>query len=68
MTLALQSPAKVHALIAVDNAPVDAALKTDFASYVQAMKEVLRAGVAKQTDADKILQKVEEVRASYILG
>jgi pimeloyl-ACP methyl ester carboxylesterase len=61
MTLALRQPQNYSALVPVDNAPVDAALKSDFAKYVKAMKEIdeLRPRVTKQSDADKILQKYE---------
>ncbi len=61
MTLALRQPSKYSALIPVDNAPVDAALKSDFGKYVQAMKEIedYRPRIQKQSEADKILQKAE---------
>jgi hypothetical protein len=61
MTLALRAPHKVHALVPVDNAPVDAALKSDFARYVQGMRQIEQAGVSKQSEAEEILKKVEEV-------
>lgn len=61
MTVALRSPQLVSALIPVDNAPIDAALKSDFGSYVRAMKEIEEAGVSKQSEADSILEKYEEV-------
>lgn len=62
MTLALRSPADYSALIPVDNAPVDAALKSDFHTYVQAMREIEehRPPVTKQSEADKILAKYEK--------
>jgi len=56
MTLALWQPHMVQNLIAVDNAPVDAALKSDFHSYVAGMREVARKGVTKQSEADEILK------------
>jgi len=62
MTLALRSPNNYSALIPVDNAPVDAALKSDFGKYVNAMREIETLGptkIAKQSDADKILAKYE---------
>jgi pimeloyl-ACP methyl ester carboxylesterase len=61
MTLALRKPSHYSALIPVDNAPVDAALKSDFGTYVKAMKEIddLRPRVKKQSDADAILAKYE---------
>lgn len=60
MTLALRSPRTISALIPVDNSPIDAALKSDFAKYVQGMREVEDAKVVKQSDADAILQKYED--------
>lgn len=60
MTLALQSPEHVSDLVAVDNAPVDAALRTAFAQYVRGMKEIEAAGVIRQSEADAILANYEE--------
>lgn len=62
MTLALQSPESVSALIPVDNAPLNAALKSDFPKYVRGMQHVERENVKKQSDANKILEDYEEVR------
>lgn len=62
MTVALRSPERVSALIPVDNAPVNAALKSDFPKYVRGMQRVESARVSKQSDADKILKDYEEVR------
>lgn len=62
MTMALRSPTAYSALIPVDNAPVDAALKSDFGKYVKAMKEIedqRNPRIEKQSDADKVLQKYE---------
>jgi pimeloyl-ACP methyl ester carboxylesterase len=57
MSVALQWPDRVANLIPVDNAPVDAALKTDFATYVQGMQAVAKAGgVRKLSEADEILK------------
>ena len=61
MTLALRSPHIVGALVPVDNAPVDATLKSDFAKYVQGMRHVEDAKVSKQIEADHILKKYEDV-------
>lgn len=55
MALALWQPDRIANLIAVDNAPVDAALKSDFHQYVQGMKEVERVGVKSQKEADALL-------------
>lgn len=60
-TLALRSPKLVEALISVDNAPVDATLKSDFAKYIQGLQTIENAQPTKQIEADKILQKYEEV-------
>lgn len=60
MTLALRSPDLVHDLIAVDNAPVDAALGSDFARYIQGMKKIEEANVTRQVEADEILKDYEE--------
>ncbi|KAL8843086.1 MAG: hypothetical protein Q9170_000216 [Blastenia crenularia] len=60
MTVALRSPNLLSALISVDNAPVDATLKSDFRRYVHGMREVEEANVKKQTDADRILTKYED--------
>lgn len=61
MTMALRSPNRLRALVSVDNAPVDAALKSTFSKYVQGLQEVERAKVPKQIEADKILKSYEEV-------
>lgn len=61
MTLALRSPSMVRDVVAVDNAPVDAILSTDFAKYVRGMKKVEDAGVSSQREADAIMAEFEEV-------
>lgn len=61
MTLALRKGSLVKSLISVDNAPVDATLKGDFLKYVEGLKEVEAASIYKQTDADVILKKFEDV-------
>ncbi|KAI9043766.1 putative alpha/beta hydrolase [Aspergillus affinis] len=60
MAVALDSPNLVSALIPVDNAPVNAALKSDFGKYVEGMQHVETEKVSKQSEADKILQGYEE--------
>lgn len=62
MTLALEKPEYVHDLIAVDNAPVDVPIGSDFGMYVQAMKRVDQANVKTLTEADRIL--AEHIKAS----
>ena len=61
MTVALRSPSSVSAIVSVDNAPVSVPLSTDFAKYVRGMKEIEKAKVTKQKEADNILAKYEEV-------
>lgn len=65
MTVALQSPSDVSAIVSVDNAPVSVPLSSDFAKYVRGMKEIEEAKVTKQKDADMILAQYEEVH-TYI--
>ena len=60
MTIALQSPRLLKAMISVDNAPVAAALKSNFLKYVKGMQEIENAKVCKQTDANNILKSYEE--------
>jgi len=60
MTVALRGKAQIESLIPVDNAPVDAALKSDFGKYVQGMLRIDSAHCAKQSDADVILKDYEE--------
>lgn len=61
MTMALRNPKSYSALIPVDNAPVDAALKSDFGKYVAAMKEIedARPRIVKMSEADRILARYE---------
>ncbi len=47
MTLALRSPDLVRDLVAVDNAPVDAAIGNEFARYIYGMRRIDEADVAK---------------------
>ncbi len=60
MTLALRTPQLVESLISVDNAPLDAALLSDFAKYIQGMRKIEESEVTRQAEADKILQDYEE--------
>jgi len=61
MALALHEPDLIESIIAVDNAPVDVRLESDFARYIQGMKKIDEAGVTKQAEADKILEPYEKV-------
>lgn len=60
MTLALRSPHLIESFVSVDNAPLDAALLSDFAKYIQGMRRIEDSEVTRQADADKILQEYEE--------
>ena len=60
MTVALHKPDVVEKLISVDNAPVDAALKSDFGKYIQGMRKIEEAKLQKQSEADAILNPIEE--------
>ena len=67
MTVALRSPDRVATLIPVDNAPVDAALKSDFGKYIQGMRKIEDAHVTKQSEADSILKEFEEVSSLLLV-
>nr|POF18022.1 abhydrolase domain-containing protein c22h12.03 [Quercus suber] len=60
MTVALRQNVRIANLIPVDNAPVDAALKSDFGKYMQGMRKIEASGCTKQSEADAILQEYEE--------
>ncbi|CAK7270005.1 hypothetical protein SEPCBS57363_003886 [Sporothrix epigloea] len=60
MVIALKSPDLVRDIVAVDNAPIDAALLSNFGKYVRGMKEIDHANVNRQSEADKILQPYEK--------
>lgn len=59
MTVALRHPSIVENLISVDNAPVDAALKSDFGKYIKGMRQIEDAKIQKQAEADEILKGYE---------
>lgn len=61
MALALRSPDLINDIVSVDNAPLDAALLSEFARYVQGMKKIEKEGITKQAEADAILKEYEEV-------
>lgn len=56
MTLALRNPDCCANIIPVDNAPVDAALSSDFPKYAEGMQRVEQAKPKSQKEADKILE------------
>ncbi|KAI9700461.1 MAG: hypothetical protein M1836_002476 [Candelina mexicana] len=60
MTVALRNPDRIENLISVDNAPLDAALKSDFAKYIKGMQQIEDSQVKTQAEADNILQIYEE--------
>ncbi|KAH6626350.1 Alpha/Beta hydrolase protein [Chaetomium sp. MPI-SDFR-AT-0129] len=59
LTLALQDPSLITNLVAVDNAPIDVPLTSDFPRYIQGMKAIDAANVTRQAEADKILTPYE---------
>ncbi|KAI9824826.1 MAG: hypothetical protein M1826_007248 [Phylliscum demangeonii] len=60
MTLALRRPGLVRALVAVDNAPMDAALPNDFGRYIVGMRTVEAGRVTTRRAADALLSEFEE--------
>lgn len=60
MTMALRDPNCCADIIAVDNAPVDAALASDFPKYVEGMRKVEEAKPTSQKQADEILKPYAE--------
>lgn len=62
MTVALQSPRLIRAVISVDNAPVNATLQNEFYKYVEGMRKIESANIKKQKEADDVLKSFEEVR------
>ncbi|KAM0251305.1 hypothetical protein ACHAQJ_008245 [Trichoderma viride] len=67
MSVALRSPETVARVVAVDNAPIDTALSSTFATYVRGMKKIQEANVTRQAEADAILKDYEEVNATATL-
>ena len=68
MTLALRSPDILSALIPVDNAPLDASLKSEFHQYIQGLQDIEEAALNKQFEADNILQKYKIVGSNVVKG
>ena len=58
MTVALKSAAVVSRIIAIDNAPADVALNSDFVKYIQYMRDVDRANPRRLREADELLEHV----------
>lgn len=68
MTVALQSPKLAKALVSVDNAPIDANLKSNFHQYVRGLREVEERRVRRQADADEVLASYEKVSRYINVG
>jgi hypothetical protein len=66
MTLALRTPALIENIVSVDNAPLDAAIPSDFAKYIQGMRKIEESEVIRQAEADKILQDHEEASPNQL--
>ena len=66
MTLALRFPDVISDIVSVDNAPIDAALLSNFGKYIQGMRKIEDAGVTRQAEADQILQDFEDVSISCL--
>ncbi|OSS45270.1 hypothetical protein B5807_10145 [Epicoccum nigrum] len=56
MAMALRNPACCANIIPVDNAPVDAALSSDFPKYAEGMKAVASGQPKSQREADALMQ------------
>ena len=66
MTVGLRSRNRLSALISIDNAPVDAVLKSEFAKYIQGMREIEEAKIDKVSEADTIMKVYEDVSTRII--
>ena len=56
MTMALRNPDCCANIIPVDNAPVDAALSSDFPKYAEGMQHVEKSQPKSQREADKLME------------
>ncbi|KAF1915534.1 Alpha/Beta hydrolase protein [Ampelomyces quisqualis] len=56
MTMALRNPDCCANIIPVDNAPVDAALSSDFPRYAEGMQRVEHSKPKSQKEADEVMQ------------
>lgn len=61
MVLALRSSDILRAIVSIDNAPVPSALKSDFSNYIEGMRQVEKARVMRQSEAEEILKTYETV-------
>ncbi|KAL1926568.1 hypothetical protein VTP01DRAFT_5689 [Rhizomucor pusillus] len=60
MTTALHEPSIISKLVVVDIAPFSLPLSNDFATYVEAMRNIDSRSLKKQSEADKILAEYEK--------
>ena len=60
--MALRYPELYSSVIPVDNAPVDAALSSNFSKYVHGMRMIMDAQVTRTVEADDILKTFEQVK------
>ena len=67
MAVALKEPSLCGDVVAVDNAPIDAALGSQFTVYLDGMKAVDAKQCASSKEADQVLRAFVEVRASVSL-
>ncbi|KZM19151.1 hypothetical protein ST47_g9704 [Ascochyta rabiei] len=56
MAMALRNPSCCANIIPIDNAPVDAALSSDFPKYAEGMKKVAEGAPKSQKAADQLMQ------------
>lgn len=56
MAMALRNPDCCANIIPVDNAPVDAALSSDFPKYAEGMQHVEKSKPKSQKEADKLME------------
>ncbi|KAI0019631.1 prolyl oligopeptidase-like protein [Xylariomycetidae sp. FL0641] len=70
LALSAEGPRCVRDLVAVDNAPLDAALSSAFPRYVRGLRRVDEAAVSRLSDADRILAEYEESEPirQFLLG
>ncbi|CUS11925.1 unnamed protein product [Tuber aestivum] len=59
MAVALRKPSIISSIIAVDNAPIEAALHSSFGGYVRAMRKIEHSNLTNTKEADAILAEVE---------
>lgn len=60
MTFALKYPSQISDIVSIDNAPIDAALLSNFGKYIQGMHAIESASISRQAEADAILSSYEK--------